>query len=57
LLPALAAPLAGLAEALKRGAAREAADRGALSTRTQPRLRVPALGTAGWHDPVAAVVS
>lgn len=65
LLPALTAPLASLAVALKRGAAREAARRGpiaaaaaaaAAANPTRPALRVPAMGTAGWRGPMAGSI-
>jgi CBS domain-containing protein len=49
LLPACVAPLAGLAEVLRRGLEREAAARGALAMPPRPVVRVPAMGTAGWH--------
>ncbi|WP_395703856.1 CBS domain-containing protein [Aquabacterium sp.] len=50
LLPALIAPLTALGEVFKRGLQREAARRGTLASTVQPVLRVPALGTAGWHS-------
>lgn len=56
LLPALTAPLASLAVALKRGAAREAAQRGPIAAPTRPALRVPAMGTAGWRRPMAGSI-
>lgn len=49
LLPACIAPLAGLAEVLRRGLEREAAERGAIAAPARPVLRVPPMGTAGWH--------
>jgi CBS domain-containing protein len=48
LLPACVAPLAGLADAMRKGLEREAAERGAIAAPARPRLRVPAMGTAGW---------
>lgn len=51
LVPALVAPLAGLAEVLRKGFEREAAERGALAAPPRPALRVPAMGTAGWTQP------
>lgn len=48
LLQACVAPLAGLAEVLRQGLARETAERGALAAPERPKVRVPALGTAGW---------
>jgi CBS domain-containing protein len=48
LLQACVAPLTGLAEVLRRGLEREAADRGALAAPVRPRVHVPAMGTAGW---------
>lgn len=48
LLQACVAPLAGLTEVLRQGLARETAERGALAAPTRPKVRVPALGTAGW---------
>lgn len=49
LLPACIAPLAGLAEVLRKGMAREVAERGAALATTRPPVRVPAIGTAGWQ--------
>ena len=49
LLPACIAPLAGLAEVLRRGIEREAAERGAIAAPPRPVLRVPAMGTTGWQ--------
>lgn len=49
LLPACIAPLAGLAEVLRRGLEREAAERGAIAAPPRPVLRVPPMGTAGWQ--------
>lgn len=51
LVPALVAPLAGLAEVLRKGFEREVAERGALAAPERPALRVPAMGTAGWSLP------
>lgn len=48
LLPACIAPLAGLAEAVRRGMERELARRGAIAAPAQGGLRIPAVGTAGW---------
>ena len=48
LLQAAAALVGGLAAVLRKGAEREAAERGALAAATAPRVRVPAMGTAGW---------
>lgn len=48
LLQACVVPLAGLAELLRQGLARETAERGALAALPRPKVRVPALGTAGW---------
>jgi CBS domain-containing protein len=48
LLPACIAPLAGLAEALRRGLEREAIERGAIAAPPRPAVRVPSMGTAGW---------
>lgn len=49
LLPAIARPFGMLAEVLRAGAAREAAERAALPAAPElPPLRVPAMGTAGW---------
>ena len=48
LIPALAAPLAGLGEVLRHGLLREAQRRSELAAPPQPVLRVPAMGTAGW---------
>ncbi|MBL8325277.1 MAG: CBS domain-containing protein [Rubrivivax sp.] len=48
LLPALAAPLAGLAAVMRQGTEREAARRDTLAPPARPVLRVPAMGTAGW---------
>lgn len=49
LMPALLTPLAGLAEALRRGRQRELESRGTLAPPARPALRVPAMGTAGWQ--------
>lgn len=54
LLPALASPLAGLAEVLRSGLERELKSRGALQAPARPLMRVPAMGTAGWQGQVAA---
>lgn len=51
LVPALVAPLAGLADVLRKGFEREAAERGAIAAPERPALRVPAMGTAGWSLP------
>lgn len=51
LVPALVAPLAGLADVLRKGFEREAAERGAIAAPARPALRVPAMGTAGWSLP------
>jgi CBS domain-containing protein len=51
LLPALAAPLARLGDALRRGREREVERRGTLAAPARPVLRVPAMGTAGWQAP------
>lgn len=48
LLPACVAPLAGLADTLRKGIEREVAQRGAPTAPARPTLRVPAMGTAGW---------
>lgn len=48
LLPACVAPLAGLADVMRAGLEREAAERGAIAASARPALRVPAMGTAGW---------
>lgn len=48
LLPACVAPLAGLADTLRKGLERETAERGAIAVPARPALRVPAVGTAGW---------
>lgn len=48
LLQACVAPLAGLAEVLRKGLERERAERDALAPASQPRVHVPAMGTAGW---------
>jgi CBS domain-containing protein len=48
LIPALAAPLAGLAEVLRHGMQRETQARGALAVPARQVLRVPSMGTAGW---------
>ncbi|MFO1326545.1 MAG: CBS domain-containing protein [Rubrivivax sp.] len=48
LLQACVAPLAGLAEVLRKGLERETAERGTLAAAARPRVRVPAMGTAGW---------
>lgn len=48
LLPACVAPLAGLAEVLRKGIEREVAERGAIAAPPRPVLRVPAVGTVGW---------
>lgn len=48
LLQACAALVSGLAGVLRKGLERETADRGALAAAAQPRVRVPAMGTAGW---------
>ena len=48
LLPACVAPLAGLAEVLRKGLEREVAERGAIAAPPRPVLRVPAVGTVGW---------
>lgn len=49
LLPACLAPLAGLADVLRRGLEREATERGAIAAPPRPVVRVPPMGTAGWH--------
>lgn len=54
LLPACVAPLAGLAEVMRRGLEREAVERGALPATAaaappRPLVRVPSMGTAGWQ--------
>jgi CBS domain-containing protein len=51
LLQACAAPLAGLAEVLRKGMEREVAERGAIAAPSRPVLRVPPMGTAGWTVP------
>jgi CBS domain-containing protein len=48
LLTACVAPLAGLAEVLRKGLEREVVERGALAAPPRPALRVPPMGTAGW---------
>lgn len=48
LLQACVAPLVGLSEVLRKGLERETAERGALAAPLRPRVRVPAMGTAGW---------
>jgi CBS domain-containing protein len=48
LLHACVAPLAGLAEVLRKGMEREVAKRGAIAAPSRPALRVPPMGTAGW---------
>lgn len=48
LLQACVAPLAGLAEVLRRGMEREIAERGSLAEPARSPIRVPAMGTAGW---------
>jgi CBS domain-containing protein len=48
LLQACVAPLTGLAEVLRKGLEREAAERGVLAAPERPRVHVPAVGTAGW---------
>jgi CBS domain-containing protein len=48
LLPACVAPLAHLAEVLRRGLERETRERGAIAAPPRPTLHVPAMGTAGW---------
>ena len=48
LVPALAAPFAGLADVLRQGMLREIQARGALAVPAQPVLHVPAVGTARW---------
>lgn len=48
LLPACIAPLAALADVLRQGLEREAAERGAIAAPARPVLRVPPMGTAGW---------
>ncbi len=48
LLPACVAPLAGLADLMRKGLEREVAERGAIAAPTRPALRIPAMGTAGW---------
>jgi CBS domain-containing protein len=50
LLPACVLPLAGLADALRKGLEREVAERGAIATAARPALRVPAVGTADWSE-------
>ena len=50
LLPACVLPLAGLADALRKGLEREIAQRGAIAAPARPALRVPAVGTAGWAE-------
>jgi CBS domain-containing protein len=48
LLPACVAPLAGLAESMRKGLERETAERGSIAAPSRPALRVPPMGTAGW---------
>lgn len=48
-LPACVTPLAGLAEVLRRGLAREVSERSAVAAPPRPPVRVPAMGTAGWR--------
>lgn len=48
-LPALARLLAPLADVAQAGAAREASRRPAVAAPPLPRVRVPAVGTAGWQ--------
>jgi signal-transduction protein with cAMP-binding, CBS, and nucleotidyltransferase domain len=50
LLPAVADPLAGMVEVLRRSRDREIAQRGALAPDGRPLLRVPSMGTAGWQQ-------
>ena len=49
-LPACVLPLAGLADALRKGLEREIAQRGTIAAPARPALRVPAVGTAGWTE-------
>lgn len=48
LLQACVAPLAGLAEVLRKNLEREATERGALAAPAVAKVRVPSVGTAGW---------
>jgi len=48
-LQACAAQLSGLAGAMRKGIEREAAQRARLPAPPRPAVRVPAVGTAGWH--------
>lgn len=48
LLQACVAPLAGLAEVLRKGMEREVAGRVSLAGPARSPIRVPAMGTAGW---------
>lgn len=48
LLQVCAALVEGLASVLRKGQAREESERGALAAAAAPRVRVPAMGTAGW---------
>jgi CBS domain-containing protein len=48
LLQACVAPLAGLAEVLRKGLERDSTRRAALAQPSGPPVRVPAAGTAGW---------
>lgn len=50
LLPACVMPLAGLADALRKGLEREITERGAIAAPARPALRVPSVGTAGWTE-------
>lgn len=50
LFEACAAQMAGLAAALRKGLEREAAERASVAAPPLPRLRVPAVGTAGWQS-------
>ena len=54
LLPALLAPLTGLADVLRRGRQRELESRGTFVSPARPALRVPAMGTAGWRPRAGA---
>lgn len=48
LLQACIIPLAGLAEVLRKGLEREAAERGTLAMPARVAVQVPSMGTAGW---------
>ncbi len=48
LMPALVAPLSGLADVLRRGLDRETARRAVIGAPARPALRVPPVGTVGW---------